>query len=176
MGLAVLSVPCTLNLHVPAVFSQAGTALGHAPPASQQPWTVPSPAIHGDRSIPSGKKLPSQSFFLVETGTASPGMSVLLPAHRHHSTLYPPVTTGAVGDQAISTPSRLTHDISLEEFEDEDLSEITDECGISLHCKESLASRVSVMGMGRGIGMGRMCQWGWQDHQPSCRTTRSPDE
>ncbi|NWR97972.1 JIP1 protein, partial [Motacilla alba] len=52
---------------------------------------------------------------------------------------------------------RLTHDISLEEFEDEDLSEITDECGISLHCKESLASRVSVMGMGRGIGMGRMC-------------------
>ncbi|NXN82924.1 JIP1 protein, partial [Bombycilla garrulus] len=36
---------------------------------------------------------------------------------------------------------RLTHDISLEEFEDEDLSEITDECGISLHCKESLATR-----------------------------------
>ncbi|KAL2303380.1 hypothetical protein Nmel_008646 [Mimus melanotis] len=35
----------------------------------------------------------------------------------------------------------LTHDISLEEFEDEDLSEITDECGISLHCKESLATR-----------------------------------
>ncbi|NWU01586.1 JIP1 protein, partial [Urocynchramus pylzowi] len=53
---------------------------------------------------------------------------------------------------------RLTHDISLEEFEDEDLSEITDECGISLHCKESLATRVSGMGMGRGIGMGRMCQ------------------
>ncbi|NXT70458.1 JIP1 protein, partial [Chaetops frenatus] len=48
-----------------------------------------------------------------------------------------------VGDHAISTPSRLTHDISLEEFEDEDLSEITDECGISLHCKESLATRVS---------------------------------
>ncbi|NXL60188.1 JIP1 protein, partial [Chordeiles acutipennis] len=44
---------------------------------------------------------------------------------------------------AVSTPSRLTHDISLEEFEDEDLSEITDECGISLHCKESLATRVS---------------------------------
>lgn len=38
--------------------------------------------------------------------------------------------------------TRLTHDISLEEFEDEDLSEITDECGISLHCKDSLASRV----------------------------------
>ncbi|NXR21481.1 JIP1 protein, partial [Cinclus mexicanus] len=72
--------------------------------------------------------------------------------------------------------SRLTHDISLEEFEDEDLSEITDECGISLHCKESLATRVSVMEMGKGIGMGRMCQWGWQDHQPTCRTTRSPDE
>ncbi|NWZ36115.1 JIP1 protein, partial [Brachypodius atriceps] len=65
---------------------------------------------------------------------------------------------------------RLTHDISLEEFEDEDLSEITDECGISLHCKESLATRVSVM------GMGRMCQGGWQDPQPTCRTTKSPDE
>lgn len=38
--------------------------------------------------------------------------------------------------------SRLTHDISLEEFEDEDLSEITDECGISLHCKDNLALRV----------------------------------
>ncbi|NXL29412.1 JIP1 protein, partial [Glaucidium brasilianum] len=49
----------------------------------------------------------------------------------------------AEGDHAVSTPSRLTHDISLEEFEDEDLSEITDECGISLHCKESLATRVS---------------------------------
>ncbi|NWV96350.1 JIP1 protein, partial [Machaerirhynchus nigripectus] len=47
---------------------------------------------------------------------------------------------------AISTPSRLTHDISLEEFEDEDLSEITDECGISLHCKESLATRVRQQG------------------------------
>lgn len=79
-------------------------------------------------------------------------------------------STGAVGDQAISTPSRLTHDISLEEFEDEDLSEITDECGISLHCKESLATRVSVM------GVGRMCQWGWQNYQPTCRTTRTPDK
>ncbi|NXG85119.1 JIP1 protein, partial [Stercorarius parasiticus] len=57
-----------------------------------------------------------------------------------------------VGDCALSAPSRLTHDISLEEFEDEDLSEITDECGISLHCKESLATRVSTMGTGRGWG------------------------
>ncbi|XP_042197327.1 C-Jun-amino-terminal kinase-interacting protein 1 isoform X2 [Callorhinchus milii] len=39
---------------------------------------------------------------------------------------------------------RLTHDISLEEFEDEDLSEITDECGISLHCKDGLAMRTHV--------------------------------
>ncbi|XP_072905962.1 C-Jun-amino-terminal kinase-interacting protein 1 isoform X1 [Hemitrygon akajei] len=39
---------------------------------------------------------------------------------------------------------RLTHDISLEEFEDEDLSEITDECGISLHCKDGLATRSRV--------------------------------
>ncbi|KAF7252098.1 C-Jun-amino-terminal kinase-interacting protein 1 [Varanus komodoensis] len=53
--------------------------------------------------------------------------------------------------------TRLTHDISLEEFEDEDLSEITDECGISLHCKDSLASRShvnlqasSVLGVGGG--------------------------
>ncbi|NXT80918.1 JIP1 protein, partial [Zapornia atra] len=59
----------------------------------------------------------------------------------------------AVGDHPISASSRLTHDISLEEFEDEDLSEITDECGISLHCKESLATRVSVMGT--GVGMDR---------------------
>ncbi|NXW46759.1 JIP1 protein, partial [Nyctiprogne leucopyga] len=56
----------------------------------------------------------------------------------------------AVGDRAISTPSRLTHDISLEEFEDEDLSEITDECGISLHCKESLATRGHVSRAGGG--------------------------
>lgn len=37
-----------------------------------------------------------------------------------------------------SSPStRLTHDISLDEFEDDDLSEITeitDECGLSLNC------------------------------------------
>ncbi|NXO16067.1 JIP1 protein, partial [Oriolus oriolus] len=58
---------------------------------------------------------------------------------------------------AISTPSRLTHDISLEEFEDEDLSEITDECGISLHCKESLATRGHVSragGAARAAGGG----------------------
>uniref|UniRef100_A0A4X2L055 Mitogen-activated protein kinase 8 interacting protein 1 n=1 Tax=Vombatus ursinus TaxID=29139 RepID=A0A4X2L055_VOMUR len=46
----------------------------------------------------------------------------------------------------------LTHDISLEEFEDEDLSEITDECGISLHCKDTLSLRV-----GEGLGKGH---WG----------------
>uniref|UniRef100_A0A8C9M611 Mitogen-activated protein kinase 8 interacting protein 1 n=1 Tax=Panthera tigris altaica TaxID=74533 RepID=A0A8C9M611_PANTA len=38
----------------------------------------------------------------------------------------------------------LTHDISLEEFEDEDLSEITEECGISLQCKDTLSLRVRV--------------------------------
>ncbi|NXE31391.1 JIP1 protein, partial [Ptilorrhoa leucosticta] len=61
------------------------------------------------------------------------------------------------GDHAISTPCRLTHDISLEEFEDEDLSEITDECGISLHCKESLATRAHVSragGAARAAGGG----------------------
>uniref|UniRef100_A0A8B9DPG8 Mitogen-activated protein kinase 8 interacting protein 1 n=1 Tax=Anser cygnoides TaxID=8845 RepID=A0A8B9DPG8_ANSCY len=58
---------------------------------------------------------------------------------------------------AVSAPSRLTHDISLEEFEDEDLSEITDECGISLHCKESLAARGCVSragGAARAAGGG----------------------
>ncbi|NXR85690.1 JIP1 protein, partial [Hypocryptadius cinnamomeus] len=52
---------------------------------------------------------------------------------------------------------RLTHDISLEEFEDEDLSEITDECGISLHCKESLTTRGHVSragGAARAAGGG----------------------
>ncbi|NXT52040.1 JIP1 protein, partial [Pluvianellus socialis] len=73
-----------------------------------------------------------------------------LQAARHPAPSLPAAC--AVGDCAISSPSRLTHDISLEEFEDEDLSEITDECGISLHCKESLAARVSVMGTGRGMG------------------------
>lgn len=38
--------------------------------------------------------------------------------------------------------TRLTHDISLEEFEDEDLSEITEECGLSLQCKDTLSLRV----------------------------------
>ncbi|NWH98906.1 JIP1 protein, partial [Tichodroma muraria] len=87
-------------------------------------------------------------------------------AEREKGAASPPVSSPFLGLHLASPPNfRLTHDISLEEFEDEDLSEITDECGISLHCKESLATRVSVMGMGRGIGMGRMCQWGWQDHQ-----------
>ncbi|KAG7467931.1 hypothetical protein MATL_G00137440 [Megalops atlanticus] len=43
-----------------------------------------------------------------------------------------------LGLQIVSPPNfRLTHDISLDEFEDEDLSEITeitDECGMSLNC------------------------------------------
>ncbi|RXM28850.1 C-Jun-amino-terminal kinase-interacting protein 1 [Acipenser ruthenus] len=44
------------------------------------------------------------------------------------------------GNQS-SERETLTHDISLEEFEDEDLSEITeitDECGMSLNCNDSL--------------------------------------
>ncbi|RLW10386.1 hypothetical protein DV515_00002318 [Chloebia gouldiae] len=82
-------------------------------------------------------------------------------AEREKGAASPPASP-FLGLHLASPPNfRLTHDISLEEFEDEDLSEITDECGISLHCKESLATRVSVMGMGRGRGMGRMCQWGW---------------
>ncbi|XP_069077848.1 C-Jun-amino-terminal kinase-interacting protein 1 isoform X2 [Pleurodeles waltl] len=54
-----------------------------------------------------------------------------------------------LGMQLASPPTfRLTHDISLEEFEDEDFSEITeitDECGLGLTCKESLACRAHVM-------------------------------
>lgn len=48
----------------------------------------------------------------------------------------------------VSVLTRLTHDISLEEFEDEDLSEITDECGISLQCKDTLSLRVRAGRMG----------------------------
>lgn len=48
----------------------------------------------------------------------------------------------------VSVPIRLTHDISLEEFEDEDLSEITDECGISLQCKDTLSLLVRARRMG----------------------------
>ncbi|XP_069479354.1 C-Jun-amino-terminal kinase-interacting protein 1 isoform X2 [Ambystoma mexicanum] len=58
-------------------------------------------------------------------------------------------TSPFLGMQLASPPTfRLTHDISLEEFEDEDFSEITeitDECGLSLHCKESLSCRAHVM-------------------------------
>lgn len=42
-------------------------------------------------------------------------------------------------------PLRLTHDISLDEFEDEDLSEITeitDERGMSLNCNSQLDIKV----------------------------------
>uniref|UniRef100_A0A8D0F5S3 Mitogen-activated protein kinase 8 interacting protein 1 n=1 Tax=Strix occidentalis caurina TaxID=311401 RepID=A0A8D0F5S3_STROC len=57
--------------------------------------------------------------------------------------------------QTMSSPAiRLTHDISLEEFEDEDLSEITDECGISLHCKESLGHVSRPGGGARAAGGG----------------------
>uniref|UniRef100_A0A8D0FAX1 Mitogen-activated protein kinase 8 interacting protein 1 n=1 Tax=Strix occidentalis caurina TaxID=311401 RepID=A0A8D0FAX1_STROC len=65
-----------------------------------------------------------------------------------------PCPQAALGDRAVSTPSRLTHDISLEEFEDEDLSEITDECGISLHCKESLGHVSRPGGGARAAGGG----------------------
>ncbi|NXL89341.1 JIP1 protein, partial [Alectura lathami] len=65
-------------------------------------------------------------------------------AEREKGAASPPASSPFLGLHLASPPNfRLTHDISLEEFEDEDLSEITDECGISLHCKESLAARVS---------------------------------
>lgn len=36
-------------------------------------------------------------------------------------------------ENSVSPVSRPAHDISLEEFDDEDLSEITDDCGIGLN-------------------------------------------
>ncbi|XP_053134239.1 C-Jun-amino-terminal kinase-interacting protein 1 isoform X4 [Hemicordylus capensis] len=63
-------------------------------------------------------------------------------AEREKGATSPTGSSPFLGLHLASPPNfRLTHDISLEEFEDEDLSEITDECGISLHCKDSLASR-----------------------------------
>ncbi|OPJ82928.1 c-Jun-amino-terminal kinase-interacting protein 1-like [Patagioenas fasciata monilis] len=77
-------------------------------------------------------------------------------AEREKGAASPPASSPFLGLHLASPPNfRLTHDISLEEFEDEDLSEITDECGISLHCKESLATRVSAMGIRMETGMGR---------------------
>ncbi|XP_023612427.1 C-Jun-amino-terminal kinase-interacting protein 1 isoform X4 [Myotis lucifugus] len=76
----------------------------------------------------------------------SEGVSCLL----HHTVLRPhrwqtPTTSRRRTDQ-------LTHDISLEEFEDEDLSEITDECGISLQCKDTLSLRPPRAGLLSGGG------------------------
>ncbi|KAM8940296.1 C-Jun-amino-terminal kinase-interacting protein 1 isoform 2-T2 [Pelodytes ibericus] len=62
-------------------------------------------------------------------------------AEREKSSTTPASSSPFMGMHLASPPHfRLTHDITLEEFEDEDLSEITeitDECGISLHCNES---------------------------------------
>ncbi|OWK62625.1 C-Jun-amino-terminal kinase-interacting protein 1 [Lonchura striata] len=78
-------------------------------------------------------------------------------AEREKGAASPPASP-FLGLHLASPPNfRLTHDISLEEFEDEDLSEITDECGISLHCKESLATRGHVSragGAARAAGGG----------------------
>ncbi|XP_008103794.1 C-Jun-amino-terminal kinase-interacting protein 1 isoform X1 [Anolis carolinensis] len=79
-------------------------------------------------------------------------------ADRENGATSPTGSSPFLGLHLASPPNfRLTHDISLEEFEDEDLSEITDECGISLHCKDSLVSRghvnlqaSSVLGVGGG--------------------------
>ncbi|KAM9238645.1 C-Jun-amino-terminal kinase-interacting protein 1 [Leptosomus discolor] len=72
-------------------------------------------------------------------------------AEREKGAASPPASSPFLGLHLASPPNfRLTHDISLEEFEDEDLSEITDECGISLHCKESLATRGHVSRQGGG--------------------------
>ncbi|XP_068539900.1 C-Jun-amino-terminal kinase-interacting protein 1 isoform X5 [Anas acuta] len=79
-------------------------------------------------------------------------------AEREKGAASPSASSPFLGLHLASPPNfRLTHDISLEEFEDEDLSEITDECGISLHCKESLAARGCVSragGAARAAGGG----------------------
>uniref|UniRef100_A0A8C3U9M4 Mitogen-activated protein kinase 8 interacting protein 1 n=1 Tax=Catharus ustulatus TaxID=91951 RepID=A0A8C3U9M4_CATUS len=79
-------------------------------------------------------------------------------AEREKGAASPPASSPFLGLHLASPPNfRLTHDISLEEFEDEDLSEITDECGISLHCKESLRPRVPMRragGAARAAGGG----------------------
>ncbi|XP_073072559.1 C-Jun-amino-terminal kinase-interacting protein 1 isoform X4 [Manis javanica] len=70
-------------------------------------------------------------------------------------TASPPAASPFLGLHIASPPNfRLTHDISLEEFEDEDLSEITDECGISLQCKETLSLRPPRAGLLSGGGGG----------------------
>ncbi|XP_068117810.1 C-Jun-amino-terminal kinase-interacting protein 1 isoform X2 [Hyperolius riggenbachi] len=62
-------------------------------------------------------------------------------AERDKASTTPASSSPFLGLHLASPPHfRLTHDITLEEFEDEDLSEITeitDECGISLHCGDS---------------------------------------
>ncbi|XP_072278166.1 C-Jun-amino-terminal kinase-interacting protein 1 isoform X1 [Pyxicephalus adspersus] len=62
-------------------------------------------------------------------------------AEREKTSTTPAGSSPFLGLHLASPPHfRLTHDITLEEFEDEDLSEITeitDECGISLHCNDS---------------------------------------
>ncbi|XP_018410042.1 PREDICTED: C-Jun-amino-terminal kinase-interacting protein 1 isoform X2 [Nanorana parkeri] len=62
-------------------------------------------------------------------------------AERDKTSTTPAGSSPFLGLHLVSPPHfRLTHDITLEEFEDEDLSEITeitDECGISLHCNDS---------------------------------------
>ena len=138
---------------------------------------MPSPAIWWGQTHSRWKEPPSFLVFLPSKDQESLSRDGRCCSLSAGST--PPCTLlPAVGDHPFSPPTRLTHDISLEEFEDEDLSEITDECGISLHCKESLATRVGTMAMGTGMGMGtgRACRWGWWDHQLPCGMTRLPGQ
>ncbi|XP_075423647.1 C-Jun-amino-terminal kinase-interacting protein 1 isoform X2 [Ascaphus truei] len=71
-------------------------------------------------------------------------------AERDNGPASPAGSSPFLGLHLASPPHfRLTHDITLEEFEDEDLSEITeitDECGISLHCNESLHCKSRLRG------------------------------
>ncbi|CAN0430045.1 unnamed protein product [Lampetra planeri] len=62
-------------------------------------------------------------------------------AEHHHLHLSSPESSPFLGLQLTSPSgfSRLSNDISLEEFEDEDFSEIVDDCGITAPCLSDLA-------------------------------------
>ncbi|XP_078715280.1 C-Jun-amino-terminal kinase-interacting protein 1-like isoform X2 [Lampetra fluviatilis] len=77
----------------------------------------------------------------------SPGKSGEMAEH-HHLHLSSPESSPFLGLQLTSPSgfSRLSNDISLEEFEDEDFSEIVDDCGITAPCLSDLAGSQQVVG------------------------------
>uniref|UniRef100_A0A3B4WN19 Mitogen-activated protein kinase 8 interacting protein 1 n=1 Tax=Seriola lalandi dorsalis TaxID=1841481 RepID=A0A3B4WN19_SERLL len=81
-----------------------------------------------------GVYIPPYPQFTAVKGSPCPVQVVYLPAL---NLLPPPSPPFIIVPMTLSILSLLTHDISLDEFEDDDLSEITeitDECGMSLNC------------------------------------------